>query len=605
MKKIFNIVIIGFLFSINIFSADLNNTIIDANKAVYRNILKNISDKNQTYDISLQKTLLEKLLNIKIDIKQKDIKKPKNLNEYKLLFINYLNNAKEIANLEQKIDEIDKKLKTIKSEISNLDTNSSNLLTYNLQYAFYLKKEKFYKAKKDILKDNQKIIKKYLADSLKEFYYDNLAINNEIKAINLKLNNLLNIIEKLKITKEQAELLNNKATLNLATKKLDIKLKEYEELTKNLLANMFLKFSQLLKSKSSDAFAIEKKIDKIAKNILSNSEINNYLSPLLLKLETKYLGQIKTITGSSKEEIKSVLLKSWQFINKPIFTINNSSISIIKLVLSLFIFILGFLIGAFYKRKISKISINSTSFTPSTKTLIANLGYYTIIIIAFFISLNTLGIKLSSLAIVAGALSVGIGFGLQNIVSNLVSGIILMFEKSIKIGDYIEIDDTIRGYVTDIRLRSTTIKTNDNIDIVIPNQSFIQNNVINWTMNDKIRRFSIPFGVAYGTNVHKVIKVIEDAILQSEYKKDIINSKEYQTQVVLTKMNDSSVDFELLVWVKGEMLNKPRRTKSKFLIIIYDTLYKNGIEIPFPQQDIHIKSIKAPLNINLKEDNEQ
>ncbi len=228
----------------------------------------------------------------------------------------------------------------------------------------------------------------------------------------------------------------------------------------------------------------------------------------------------------------------------------------------------------------------------------ANLGYYLIVIISFFIALNILGIKLSSLALVAGALSVGIGFGLQNVVSNFVSGLILMFERSVKIGDYVEVGEH-AGYVTDISMRSTTINTNDNIDIIIPNQSFIQNNVINWTMNDNIRRFAVPFSVAYGTDVHDVMNIVKNAVTNSPLQKEIVERRDKQTQVIMTEMADSGVNLELFVWVKGKKMRQPKRTLSEFLVVIYDALYKHGIETPFPQQDIHIKSVETTFPLTL------
>jgi len=167
-----------------------------------------------------------------------------------------------------------------------------------------------------------------------------------------------------------------------------------------------------------------------------------------------------------------------------------------------------------------------------------------------------------------------------------------MFERSVKIGDFIQLDDNLRGYISDIRMRSTTITTNENIDVIIPNQKLIENNVINWTMSDNIRRFSVPFGVAYGTDAHKVINIVKEAILHSNLKKDIIENKQRQTRIVMTEMADSSVNFELLVWVRGDKLHKPKRTASEFLIIIYDALNSNNIEIPFPQRDLHIRSVE-------------
>jgi len=225
-------------------------------------------------------------------------------------------------------------------------------------------------------------------------------------------------------------------------------------------------------------------------------------------------------------------------------------------------------------------------------------GHYFIFIITFFIALNVLGIDLSSIALVAGALSVGIGFGLQNIISNFVSGIILMVERSIRIGDYIEVDDNTRGRVIDIRMRSIIVNTTSNIDIIIPNQSLVENRVINWSMNDKIKRFEIPFGVAYGTSPDNVIKIVLEAVEKSDCK-SIYISKDKYTKVVMTEMGDSSINFELFVWISGKEIFYSKSITSKFLILIYNALNENSIEIPFPQQDIHIRSLDKsifPLN---------
>jgi len=211
-----------------------------------------------------------------------------------------------------------------------------------------------------------------------------------------------------------------------------------------------------------------------------------------------------------------------------------------------------------------------------------------------------MGIDLSSIALVAGALSVGIGFGLQNIVSNLVSGIILMFERSIKIGDFVELSSTLRGHVFDIRMRSTTLNTNGNIDVIVPNRNFIENNVINWTMHDKLKRFDIPFSVAYGTKPEHVIDVLIKAVQKQNYK-DVINTKDRYTNVLMIAMGSSSVDFILQVWIHGEEILAPTKTMSRFLILIYNTLNEQGIEIPFPQQDLHIKSIDTSLSLVPKE----
>jgi potassium efflux system protein len=297
------------------------------------------------------------------------------------------------------------------------------------------------------------------------------------------------------------------------------------------------------------------------------------------------INAVYTFSHDVYSQVLDLLLKS-------IFVINGTHISILKIIIAFSIFIFGFILGGFYKYYIRKIAKDRANISSSTSTILSNLGYYLIILIAFFIALNILGINLSSIALVAGALSVGIGFGLQNIVSNFVSGLILMFERSVKVGDFVELSDDLKGHIVDIRMRSTILQTNSNINVIVPNQNFIQNNVINWTMNDDIKRFDIPFGVAYGTKVDKVVEAILSAVEKSHFE-DIYAEQGKVTRVVMVNMNSSSVDFELNVWIKGEEIFYPKRTTSRFLVLIYNALYDNGIEIPFPQLDLHFKNQPA------------
>ena len=204
------------------------------------------------------------------------------------------------------------------------------------------------------------------------------------------------------------------------------------------------------------------------------------------------------------------------------------------------------------------------------------------------IAISSLGIDMSSISLIAGALSIGIGFGLQTVVSNLIAGIILMFERTIRIGDAVEINDLIHGVVTDMRIRSTTVRTFDNIDVVVPNSYFIQNNVINWTMEDKTRRLHIPFSVAYETEVQDVRKAILDALEKSSLH-FIRNNNDRAPTIRMTMMNSSSVDFELLAWIEWDGKLKNGTLKSEFLILIYNALRANNIKIPFPQLDLYVK----------------
>ena len=605
MKNIFYFFMILIFLLTSGFSADINATIVNGNTKTFQLLLNQVSkDRNQTEEISLEKTLLQELLKPNKEPTLRTFTLAKDDTSYKKLFLTYLDDIKLQSKTQNILQESQKKIITIESEIKTLPQHAPSLLSNQLQDAYYHQKVHLLQKQSETIEQELQQLKTLLVTSLGNIHFNQDDLHKVLKEGENKATAHLAKINKLNIVQEQASLISDKNRVSSIQKQLQSLQKAYHDETKELLADHFLLFSAYVKSKNDKAFIEEKQIRQLSTKYqhLTEDEVDNYLSPLLLSLEKKYIGQIKTLTGASKQEIEDILYQGWKFINEPIFTINDTAISIFKMVWALLIFIFGFIVGALYKRKINKIASNRRSFTPSTRTILANLGYYLIVTIAFFMALNILGVKLSSIALVAGALSVGIGFGLQNIVSNFVSGLILMFERSVKIGDYIEVDENTRGYVTDIRMRSTTINTNENIDIIIPNQSFIQNNVINWTMSDNIRRFSIPFGVAYGTDVHMVINVIKEAVLNSDLREDIVENSQRQTRVIMTEMADSSVNFELFVWVRGDKLHKPKRTASEFLVVIYDTLYANQIEIPFPQQDIHIRSIENDIPILTKKE---
>lgn len=276
-----------------------------------------------------------------------------------------------------------------------------------------------------------------------------------------------------------------------------------------------------------------------------------------------------------------------EFVHYPIFQYKDVEISMLSVVTTLFIVFIGISLAKMYKYKTQKYL---TAVSPENRIIIANLGYYTIISLTILISLDSIGLNLSSLAIVAGALSVGIGFGLQNIVSNFVAGIILMFEKSIRVGDLVEIDATTKGKVVDIKMRATTLVNTDNVDIIVPNSNFIQNVVTNWTMSDDIARVHILFSVAYGSDLDYVKQVVMDKLLGSsmEFLRDMEDKK---PTILVTALGSSGVDFDLLIYINITPTYGPMSAKSEGLMLVYKTLHEHNIKIPFSQLDLYIKEM--------------
>ena len=216
--------------------------------------------------------------------------------------------------------------------------------------------------------------------------------------------------------------------------------------------------------------------------------------------------------------------------------------------------------------------------SPATIYAWARIVRYAIWGTATLSGLNYLGIDLSTFALIGGAVGVGIGFGLQNIFSNFFSGIILLLEKTLKEGDFVDLPSGPRGRVREIGLRFTRITTNDEVDVIVPNSEFINGRVVNWTFGSEYRRIHIPFGVAYGSDKDGGARrprcggrralpyTVTDAARHSD--------------VWMVKMNDSSLDFELVVWVGPDAIASPARVEAGICGQLHDELVAAGLESP-------------------------
>jgi small-conductance mechanosensitive channel len=215
-------------------------------------------------------------------------------------------------------------------------------------------------------------------------------------------------------------------------------------------------------------------------------------------------------------------------------------------------------------------------------------------IVGTLVGLTYLGFNLASLAFLGGAIGVGIGFGLQNIFSNFISGIIILVEKTLKVGDFVDLQSGVRGTVEEIGMRYTRISTNDNEDILVPNSEFINGRVTNWTFRDRNRRIRVSFGVAYGSDKEQVR---EAGMAAAGSVAGTIIDDLHPADVRLVNFGESSLDFVILVWVGPEAIGRPGGTHARILWALETELTNRGIEIPFPQRDLHIRSGTAALKM--------
>ena len=281
------------------------------------------------------------------------------------------------------------------------------------------------------------------------------------------------------------------------------------------------------------------------------------------------------------KELSKIFNEIKDFLNIHIVTIGGNYLTLWTIIYFLF---LTFLLIYFTKKLkiwiVYKL-LEKSKIDIGIRLAVGTIIRYLILILGFIIVLQTAGIDLSTLAILAGALGVGIGFGLQNITNNFVSGIVILFERPIKVGDRIEVGD-IAGDVVKISMRSTTILTNDNISVIVPNSEFISSTIINWSHNDRNVRFNIPIGVSYGSDPEKVKSLLLNI---AEGEKTVL--KNPIPDVIFDEFADSSLNFTLRVWTQKH-ITTPQVLKSKLYFQIFKVFKENGIEIPFPQRDVHI-----------------
>jgi small-conductance mechanosensitive channel len=257
-----------------------------------------------------------------------------------------------------------------------------------------------------------------------------------------------------------------------------------------------------------------------------------------------------------------------------------SALTAIKGMLSLALLLwLATMLSSLLERRIRTLP----NLTPSVQVLFAKLLKIVLITVAIVAALSTVGIDLTAFAVFSGAVGVGIGFGLQKVVSNLISGVILLMDKSVKPGDVISVGETY-GWINTLGARYASVVTRDGTEFLIPNEDIITQQVVNWSYSNNEVRLKIPIGISYKSDVRKAIALCLDAAAEVE------RVVEAPKSVCLLKgFGDSSVDLELRIWISDPQ-NGVSNVKSQVLLLVWDKFHEHGIEIPFPQRDLHIRS---------------
>jgi small-conductance mechanosensitive channel len=282
---------------------------------------------------------------------------------------------------------------------------------------------------------------------------------------------------------------------------------------------------------------------------------------------------------------KVIELLNYPFVNQKEFKV--SALSLLLLILVIFISVV---VSRYLRRFLEKRVLVNFHVPAGLQYTLLRIAHYLIVTIGLIYGLKLgLAIDLTSLAVILGFLSVGIGFGLQYIASDIVSGFILLFERPVRIGDRLRMDD-IEGRVNNISIRTTSVVTNDNITVIIPNSDLVRGRVTNWSYSDRVR-IRLPVGAAYGSDVEKVTKALcEAGGAVEEVLKDPAPTVQFKN------FGESSLDFELLVWIDRPHDHVHIRSNLNYQI---ERLFREyGIEIPFPQRDVHLRSGSVKISSN-------
>ncbi len=296
------------------------------------------------------------------------------------------------------------------------------------------------------------------------------------------------------------------------------------------------------------------------------------------------------------QDLEPFLNAAWQLLQTPWFTLGDTPLNAQRVLGFFLILLLSWWVAIAVERSIQGLTRRRQGAHMSEHGIYAlgRIVRYLIWIVGSVLGLHFIGFDMASLTLMGGALGVGIGFGLQNIFSNLISGVIILLEKTLKVGDFVDLQSGVMGRVAEINMRYTRITSNDAVDIIVPNSEFINGRVVNWTYGEQLRRVHIPFGVAYGTDKDKVRKAGLAAAAAVAFTNE---DERHHADVWLTSLGDSSLNFELVVWVGIEGVRAPGRVQAAYLWEIESQLRLAGIEIPFPQRDLHMRSGKLQVEL--------
>jgi len=401
--------------------------------------------------------------------------------------------------------------------------------------------------------------------------------------------------EKLSLKKENSTTSISEVTLarsNVTQKQVTIRNKESAAPTAQLreaLAALGRQASKVNENIDSLILALSEN-DQALRN--AKREIEQILD--LTRLTISPSERIRTWSALQLADIQEQVLT---IIYYPLFSIGTSTITLSIILKVIFLLFLGVAFLRLLRRTIARLLEKRLGMSVGAINSITTLSYYISLLIGTLIILSTAGLDLSQLSIILGALGVGIGFGLQTITSNFFSGIILLTEQTVKVGDYINLGEGLIGKVKKMAIRATVVRTVEGEDIIVPNSDFISNRVSTWTYGDDWRRLNIPFGVSYASDPDEIVQLAEAAAREVDITREDFM---HPLRIFFEGFGDNSLDFSIRVWCRMNNLKAPSGLKSDYYFALFRKLKEAGVVIPFPQHDLHLQSASPELTEKLQ-----
>ena len=475
------------------------------------------------------------------------------------------------------LDNIEAKLKNSKDEASQALLQLQKQLNLNkIQYVYFIK---------NLLQQKEQNQQLHLANY--EFQADWVQAYQQKKSRPAAFKKMVQnwqdeIAEQQKLTIENSQLLESlsRSTLEIS------RLLQQDLFPKNNSSRIKKAKKQLVKQLEKN----QKTIQRLSLELSNNNdfiEVSTEKNQRILNLLSQQLNKLDQIGQWFGDKFNAQFEKLKNILYYPLASFGDTAFTLAILFKVLLYIILGFIFLRIFRKWLTAFLTKRTKLSEGASHSISTLIYYLGGFLVFLAALSAAGFNLGQMMIVFGALGVGIGFGLQNIANNFISGMILLVDRTLTVGDSISLNDGTNGKVIKLAMRYTVIRTNGGYDIIVPNSELIANRVTSMTFDDNYLRIEIPFGVSYDSDPQQVKEITLEV---ANSVKHTINRESQKSAVLFTGFGDSSLDFVLRVWVFIYDRYRPYAIRSDYYFKLFKAFKEAGIEIPFPQRDLNIKS---------------